>query len=138
MLSAQTNEPAPTGARGDPGLPSGRSRRRTPWAQLLLRVLHVNSLACPRCSLPGQPVPMVVLAFLTDPEVVGKILRHLGLPTTAPALAPSRSSGRMMGFALGEDEVASASDLVDAAEESTLPLPPIRGTLRGAASVRGP
>ena len=27
---------------------------------------------------------MVVLAFLSDPDVVGKILRHLGLPTTAP------------------------------------------------------
>jgi hypothetical protein len=34
---------------------------------------------------------MVVLAFLTDPEVVGKILRHLGLPTSAPALVPAGS-----------------------------------------------
>jgi len=34
---------------------------------------------------------MVVLAFLTDPDVVGKILRHLGLPTSAPALAPAGS-----------------------------------------------
>ena len=72
---------------------------------------------------------MVVLAFLTDPEVVAKILRHMGLPTTAPALAPSRSSGRMMGFALGVDGAASAGDLGDAAEDSTLSLPPIRRTL---------
>jgi hypothetical protein len=74
---------------------------------------------------------MVVLAFLTDPEVVVKILRHLGLPTTAPALAPSRSSGRMMGFALGEDEGPSDGDLGDETEESTLPLPAIRRALEG-------
>jgi hypothetical protein len=74
---------------------------------------------------------MVVLAFLTDPKVVVKILRHLGLPTTAPALAPSRSSGRIMGIALGDDEGASASDLGDETEESTLPLPPIRRALEG-------
>ena len=82
---------------------------------------------------------MVVLAFLTDPEVVVKILRHLGLPTTAPALAPSRSSGRIMGFALGEDEDASARGPRDAAEESTLPLrsdPPC--PRREDVSVRGP
>jgi hypothetical protein len=34
---------------------------------------------------------MIVLAFLTDPELVEKILRHLGLPWSAPSLAPARS-----------------------------------------------
>jgi hypothetical protein len=33
---------------------------------------------------------MLVLAFLTDPAVVEKILRHLGLPCTPPPLAPAR------------------------------------------------
>ncbi len=33
---------------------------------------------------------MVVLAFLTDPSVVNKILRHLRLPTRPPPLAPAR------------------------------------------------
>ena len=47
---------------------------------------------------------MVVLAFLTDPEVVGKILRHLGLPTTAPLVARARSSGEAKGFELFADE----------------------------------
>ena len=46
---------------------------------------------------------MVVLAFLTDPAVVAKILGHLGLPTTAPALAPARSSGSPLGFELRWD-----------------------------------
>jgi hypothetical protein len=35
---------------------------------------------------------MVVLAFLSDPPVVEKILRHLKLPTSPPAMAPARST----------------------------------------------
>ena len=67
-----------------------RVRRRLPWAQLLRRLLHVDALSCPQCSTRARSVPMVVLAFLTDPDVVGRILRHLGLPACAPALAPAR------------------------------------------------
>ncbi|MDY0060402.1 MAG: hypothetical protein RBU45_11365 [Myxococcota bacterium] len=33
---------------------------------------------------------MVVLAFLTDPGVLERILGHLGLPTTPPPVAPPR------------------------------------------------
>jgi hypothetical protein len=33
---------------------------------------------------------MVVLAFLTDPDVVGAILQHLGLPTAPVSLAPAQ------------------------------------------------
>jgi hypothetical protein len=46
---------------------------------------------------------MVVLAFLSDPDVVSKILRHLGLPVSAPALAPARSPRGQMGFELPQD-----------------------------------
>jgi hypothetical protein len=35
---------------------------------------------------------MVVLDFLTDPDVVAKILRRLGLPTCPPPLTPACSS----------------------------------------------
>jgi hypothetical protein len=79
------------------------SRPRSSWAQLLRRVLSVDALACPRCSTREQSVPMVVLAFLSDPDVVSRILRHLGLPVSAPALAPARASGRRRGFELGEE-----------------------------------
>jgi len=60
-------------------------RRRTPWATLLCRVFDVDALSCPRCL-----TPMVVLAFLTDPRVLERILGHLGLPTTPPPVAPPR------------------------------------------------
>jgi hypothetical protein len=33
---------------------------------------------------------MVVLAFLTDPDVIYKILKHLELPTASPPLLPDR------------------------------------------------
>jgi len=65
--------------------PTPARRRRTPWATLLRRVFDVDALACARCS-----TPMVVLAFITDPNVLRKILGHLGLPTTPPILAPAK------------------------------------------------
>jgi hypothetical protein len=60
-------------------------RRSLPWAELLRRVHAVDALLCPRCA-----GPMVVLAFLTDPDVVGAILKHLGLPRAPVSLAPAR------------------------------------------------
>lgn len=65
--------------------PTPASRSRLSWARLLKRVFFVDALTCPRCNLA-----MVVLAFLSDPAVVGRILRHLGLPDVAPAVAPAR------------------------------------------------
>jgi hypothetical protein len=34
---------------------------------------------------------MRILAFLTEPFTVAGILRHLGLPTSAPSLSPART-----------------------------------------------
>jgi hypothetical protein len=55
------------------------------WAALLKRVLDVDALVCPGCG-----AAMVVLAFLTVPPVVRRILDHLDLPSTAPRLSPAR------------------------------------------------
>jgi len=65
--------------------PSTGIRPRIPWAELLLRVFRADVLACDRCG--GR---RVVLAFLTDRPVVKTILDHLGLPSTAPPIAPAR------------------------------------------------
>jgi hypothetical protein len=46
----------------------------------------VDVLKCPRC-LKGT---LAVLAFITDPSVVLKILAHLSLPTEVPITAPAR------------------------------------------------
>jgi len=95
------DEPAtgpPGGNETQPGLPSetglppssrpSRSRRPRSWAKLLMRVFSIQALRCPRCS-----EAMLVLALISDPPVVVKILRHLGLPTQAPLPAPARPGG---------------------------------------------
>ncbi len=33
---------------------------------------------------------MTVISFITDPKIVNKILTHLGLPTSQPAIAGAR------------------------------------------------
>ena len=50
---------------------------------------------------------MVVLAFLTNPDILRKILGHLGLPTTAPAVTKARSSVSPLGFDLPEPDPGS-------------------------------
>ena len=68
-------------------------RQRLPWAELLRRVFAVDVLVCPRCL-----GPMTVLAALSDPPVLAKILTHLGLPSTSPALAPAQRRGQLDFF----------------------------------------
>jgi hypothetical protein len=50
-----------------------------------VRVFYLDALLCPKCGGRRK-----VLAFLTDPDVVRKILSYLGLETAPPALAPAR------------------------------------------------
>ncbi len=45
---------------------------RSTWAKLIAQVYEVDPLVCPRCS-----APMRILAIITEPEEVRKILRHL-------------------------------------------------------------
>ncbi len=80
---------------GDAAAP--HRRRPLRWAQLLLRVFFVDALSCPRCTpARGRRVPMVVLALITDPQVLRRILSHLELPADGPPLAP-RSPGGDLG-----------------------------------------
>jgi hypothetical protein len=50
---------------------SDRESRST-WARLIAQVYEADPLICPRCS-----APMRILAVITEPEKVRKILRHL-------------------------------------------------------------
>jgi hypothetical protein len=73
---------------------TSRPRRKTlPWADLLRRVFALDVLVCPTCL-----GPMTVIAYLTDPNVLCKILRHLGLPTEPPPLTPARFRGQLDFF----------------------------------------
>jgi hypothetical protein len=59
-------------------------RRAWLWADLMRRVFEIDVLAC----VCGAQLRFV--ATIEDPPVVQRILRHLGLPTDAPAVAPAR------------------------------------------------
>ncbi|HLG42064.1 MAG TPA: transposase, partial [Planctomycetota bacterium] len=66
---------------------SGKSRwrERMRWADLLKRTLGIDVLSCPRCG--GR---MEAIAEITDPEVVGKVLRAMGLSVEAPRASSAR------------------------------------------------
>jgi hypothetical protein len=50
------------------------SAAKRAWARLIKQVYEVDPLVCPRCA--GA---MRIMAFIEQPEVIAKILAHLGL-----------------------------------------------------------
>jgi len=56
------------------------------WASLLKRVFEYDVTVCENCG--GK---VKVLAVLTDPVVIRRILEHLHLPTAPPTLARARA-----------------------------------------------
>jgi hypothetical protein len=67
---------------------------RLPWALLLKRVFLIDALTCPKCL--GR---MKILAAITKPEAIRKILDHLGVPSEAPhRTAPPRARRRRPSF----------------------------------------
>jgi hypothetical protein len=94
-------------------------KRRLPWAQLLKRVLNVDALTCRKCK--GR---MDVLAFITDPDVVQKILKHLGLPFKPPKIAPAR---RPVDEECQQQELFANQSIDAHRMEDYLDVPPSRG-----------
>jgi hypothetical protein len=58
---------------------------RLPWAILLKRVFMTDALTCPKCH--GR---MKILAAITKPEAICKILDHLEIPSEAPRRTAAR------------------------------------------------
>ena len=56
------------------------------WAMLIARIYEALPLVCPRCGNP-----MKIVAFITDPASLSRILNHLGMPTEPPPLQPARA-----------------------------------------------
>jgi hypothetical protein len=75
--------PAPP--RQMPG-PDRPTAYRLPWADLLRRVFLVDALECPRCQ--GR---MRIVAAVTEPDAVERILRHLGEAFAPPTIASPRA-----------------------------------------------
>jgi len=58
---------------------------RLPWALLLKRVFMTDALTCPKCH--GR---MKILAAITKPDAIRKLLDHLGIPSEAPRRTAAR------------------------------------------------
>jgi hypothetical protein len=69
-----------------PPAPERLTPYRLPWADLLRRVFLVDALECPRCH--GR---MRVVAAVTEPGAIERILRHLGEHSTPPSIADPRA-----------------------------------------------
>ena len=59
--------------------------KRISWARLLKRVFKIDVEICPHCKSRVR-----ILAAIEDPEVIRKILGHLGLATKPPRAHQSR------------------------------------------------
>ena len=68
-----------------PCKPGRRQRRALSWSELLRRTFRVEVLVCARCGGPRR-----VIAMIQDPATARRILHHLGLPASAPPIAPAR------------------------------------------------
>ena len=58
-------------------------RRR--WAHLIRRIFEADPLVCPRC---GEAMP--IIAFVTEPKVIDRILKHIaakGIDARSPPTA---------------------------------------------------
>ncbi len=76
---------APTPAKKNPPL-ERPTPYRLPWAELLRRVFLVDALDCPRCH--GR---VRIVAAVTKPGAIQRILRHLGERTVPPRIACPRA-----------------------------------------------
>jgi hypothetical protein len=69
-----------------PTLDALRRARGQRWADLMRRTFGFDVLACPRCG--GR---LRLIALIEEAAVIGRILRHLGLPTDLPMARPARA-----------------------------------------------
>jgi hypothetical protein len=89
IVPKRTSSPALTTAEAvdsaaNTDKPTSRTQRIS-WARLLKRVFGIDVLACSKCQ--GN---IKIIAAIEDPNVIKKILTHMGLPSTAPRLHPAR------------------------------------------------
>ncbi len=65
--------------------PRSHDTSRIPWAKLMARVGEEFPLECPNC---GGDIRLI--AFITEPGPIRKILTHLGEPLEPPPVSPAR------------------------------------------------
>jgi len=94
--------------------PRSHDTSRIAWAKLIARIAEAFPLACPAC---GGDIRLI--AFITNPTPIRKILLHLGEPLEPQPLAPAR------GPPTTWDELVQVHDHRDAIQASHDDLPVI-------------
>ena len=84
--SAEEDTPEPPDEPKSPKPKEKLRRASYMWAMLIARIYEALPLLCPRCGSP-----MKIIAFITDPASLSRILKHLGVPTKPPTLHPARA-----------------------------------------------
>ncbi len=56
------------------------------WAMLLARIYEVLPLVCPHCG--GE---MRIIAFVSEPEPIKRVLEHIGEASTPPPISRARA-----------------------------------------------
>jgi hypothetical protein len=74
--AAEDDTPEPPDEPESPHLTGKPRRASSLWAMLIARIYEALPLLCPRCGSP-----MKIVAFITDPASLSRILTHLGVPT---------------------------------------------------------
>ena len=120
---AVSSLPLPRGEGGGEGVSAEVSRHHKPrshdtsriaWAKLLARVGEEFPLECPAC---GGDIRLI--AFITEPGPIRKILTHLGEPLEPPPVSPARGPPTDWG------ELVQAHDDRDVFQASPDELPVI-------------
>lgn len=86
---------------------------RIPWAELLKRTFGVDAMECPRCGHRLR-----VVAYITDPPVIRRILLSMGLGASAPGSTGPPAAGLGAHMLDGEAGDAMDSDEYDDDERS--------------------
>ena len=61
------------------------------WAVPIARIYEVFPLVCPLCGGNRR-----IIAFITEGVQIRRILKHIGVHTQAPRIAPARSAHRLV------------------------------------------
>ena len=89
-MNEASTAPAPEADTPDTAARQARGER---WASLMQRTFGFDVLACPRCG--GR---LRLIALIEEAAVIGRILRHLGVPTEIPAPRPARAPPPPVGL----------------------------------------
>ena len=115
--------------------PRSHDTSRIAWAKLMARVGEEFPLECPGC---GGDIRLI--AFITDPGPIRKILTHLGEPLEPPPVSPARGPpDDWRELVQGHDDrvIFQASDRRAARDRHPQPLTGSHATVRTAREKSG-